>query len=86
MTRIRADFTSIDSEGRVRSHVSRADGPVRRGDRLTVYDAEGNECEAKVGLLDQVAGTLALELETSTWRDAAVVAPLTSGRNRARRP
>jgi hypothetical protein len=70
MTRIRADFNPIDAEGRVRSHVSRANGPVGLNDRVVVFDADGNECEATVGFLEANAGPVTLDLDTSTWRDA----------------
>jgi hypothetical protein len=69
MIRIRADFNSIDAEGRVRSHVSRATGSLEVADRVVAFDSDGNECEAIVELVDAVAGTVALELDTSTWRD-----------------
>lgn len=69
MTRIRADFNSVGSEGLVRSDCSRADGPFAIGDRVVVHDADGNECEATVIVLDRPSGRVRLQLDVSTWQE-----------------
>lgn len=69
MTRIRADFNSVDQQGRVRSNSSRATAPIGPGDQVLVYDTEGHECEASVSTVDEETGAIALKLDISTWRE-----------------
>jgi 3-dehydroquinate synthase class II len=77
MTRVRADFNSVDADGLVRSNRSRADGEIAAGDRVLAYDADGNECEATVADVDVQAGALSLELDVSTWHESTTHAGAT---------
>ncbi len=47
-TRIEVDFNSRDEAGTIPALLADADGPVRVGDTVETYDAEGYRCPAVV--------------------------------------
>lgn len=48
MKTIRVDFNSIDEDGLVRSHLSKANSTLFVGDQVFAFDTEGNSSDASV--------------------------------------
>lgn len=69
MSKLLVDFNSVDTEGRIRSRVSRADGPLDVGQVVGLYDDEGHHAKGVVAALDHGQGTVRVELDSTTWSE-----------------
>lgn len=71
MTRIRADFNSIDEHGLVRSRTNRADGELTIGAVVVVFDADGLEAKASVHSVEE-NGLVRLNIDPVTFSEQQV--------------
>lgn len=66
LTRVAADFNNVGGLGIIKAS-DRGEG-ADVGERVVLYDHEGNECE---GTVREVRRLLYVEMDQTTWRDGA---------------